>query len=54
MELAVIMFLTTIYLSRRESHRNSDLTKSQSTSLCLFVIILCDEMRSIQGISAKY
>ena len=54
MLLAVIMFLTTTHLLRRESHRNIDLTKSLSMSSCLFVTILCEEMRSTQGIYTKY
>lgn len=54
MALAVITFLTTIHLPRRESRRNIDLTKSQSMSSCLFAIILCEEMRSTQETSAKY
>ena len=49
-----MMFLPTIYLPKSESRRNIDLTKSQSTSSCLSVIILCEEMRRTPGISAKY
>lgn len=48
MELAVMMFLPTIYLPRSESRRNIDLTKSQSRSSCLSVIILCEEIEGLQ------